>query len=323
MLKNKNKSIYILVILVVFLLLLYMLNSKNTFIKIGTGSVNGIYYPTGLAISNLINNHTALKSEAVSSPGSAYNINNVLTQQLTIGIAQSDTQYKAYSDGKKELRSICALHPEIVTLVASAKSKIKSVEGLEKKAVNLGNYGSGHLQNALEILKIYDLDKNKLDANYLNITQSLTALEQGGLDAYFYTIGHPDKTTLQASKLTTVRLISIDSSNVDDYITKYPYYTKAVIKKDYYPNTLNKTDTVSLAVKATLVTSEKVDNEIVYTITKAIFENLDLLKQTLPTLETVTTQDMFKGLTAPIHPGALKYYKEAGLLDYIDESLIK
>mgnify|MGYP003971456929 FL=1 len=234
--KNIRKKLILISILSILILSLLFLFLKDNTLTIGTGSEKGIYYPTGLAISEIINKYSNYQSIAIPSKGSVYNVKEILQDNFTFGIVQSDVQHDAYTLGKTNLRALLSLHPETITLVASAQSNIKSVTDLKGKKVNLGNDGSGHLQNAKTVLKIFDLTEKDLSPSYLNIMDSITALKNGEIDAYFYTIGHPDKTTYIAtsSKIKT-NLIPISGPKIETYIKDHPYYTINIIKKEFYP----------------------------------------------------------------------------------------
>ncbi len=310
-------------------------SSKINYVTIGTGGVTGIYYPTGGAIARIINKKRdkyKIRASVESTGGSVYNINAVLSGDLEFGIAQSDRQYQAYygkaewtkKGPQKKLRSVFSIHPESVTLIASVKSGIKSIKDLPGKRINLGNPGSGHLQNARDILKSFGIKESSIKAEFVKAVESAGLLQDERIDGYFYTVGHPNGSVKEAtSGRVKVRLVSIGGKEIDNMLNKYSYYAKSVIPFSMYPNSANKEDIVTLGVKATLITSSDVSDNIVYAITKEVFDNFAEFKKLHPAYQVLTKKNMLRGLSAPIHKGALKYYREAGLIKYIDKRLLK
>lgn len=307
--------------------------NKKAFVTIGTGGVTGVYYPTGGAISRMLNKKSAeykIKATVQSTGGSVYNINAVMAGQLDFGIAQSDRQYLAYmgkaqwkGKAQKDLRSVFSIYPEIVTLVATDKSGIKTIKDMKGKHINLGNPGSGQLTNSLDIMKALGWKETDIKAEKAKAVEAPGLLQDERIDGFFYTVGHPNGSMKEASSgRIKVRFVAIDGPEMDALIKKLPYYAKAMIPVKFYPNSLSKTDVPSIGVKATLITSAKTSEKAVYALTKEVFENFEAFKKLHPAYSNITKESMFKGLTAPIHKGALKYFKEAGLMKYIDKRLI-
>jgi len=328
----------ILLIAALFLVSIVSLSyGKRIFVTIGTGGVTGVYYPAGGAISKMVNKkfkEYGIKMTVESTGGSVYNINAVLNGDLDFGICQSDRQYEAWyglaewknKGPQKNLRSVFSLHPESITLVASVKSGIKSVADLKGKRVNLGNPGSGQLQNSKDILKAFGISLKDITPEYVKAVEAPGLLQDGRIDAFFYTVGHPNGNIKEAtSGRIKVRIVPISGPAVDKLLKSHPYYAKAEIPvKEFYPMAANtQKDVWTVGVKATVVTSKKEPAKIVYAITKEVFENIDTFKKLHPAFEVLTKKNMLEGLTAPIHRGALKYYKESGLIKYIPKKLIK
>ncbi len=328
----------ILLIAALFLVSIVSLSyGKRIFVTIGTGGVTGVYYPAGGAISKMVNKkfkEYGIKMTVESTGGSVYNINAVLSGDLDFGICQSDRQYEAWyglaewknKGPQKNLRSVFSLHPESITLVASVKSGIKSVADLKGKRVNLGNPGSGQLQNSKDILKAFGISLKDITPEYVKAVEAPGLLQDGRIDAFFYTVGHPNGNIKEAtSGRIKVRIVPISGPAVDKLLKSHPYYAKAEIPvKEFYPMAANtQKDVWTVGVKATVVTSKKEPANIVYAITKEVFENIDTFKKLHPAFEVLTKKNMLEGLTAPIHRGALKYYKESGLIKYIPKKLIK
>ncbi len=305
-----------------------------TYVTIGTGGVTGVYYPTGGAISRIVNkkfDQYKIKATVESTGGSVYNINAVLNGDLQFGVAQSDRQYQAINGEKewkekgpqKDLRSVFSIHPESITLIAAAEAGINGIKDLKDKRVNLGNPGSGQLGNSQDAITAFGLAEGDLKAEYVKAVEAPGLIQDERLDAFFYTVGHPNGNIKEAtSGRIKVKIVPIEGAELDALIKKFPYYAKSVVPGSMYPNAANSGDVPSFGVKATFVTSIKVSEDIVYAITKEIFDNFEDFKKLHPAYQVLTKESMLKGLSAPLHPGAVKYYKEAGLTQYIDPSLL-
>jgi len=299
--------------------------AKIQFVTIGTGGVTGVYYPTGGAISRMVNKKAKiynLKVTVESTGGSVFNINAVMNGDLEFGIAQSDRQFQAVNglkewEGKpqKKLRAVFSIHPESVTLIATDASGIKSLADLKGHRVAIGNPGSGQLGNSRDALALAGLDEKKdIKTEYLKAVEAASALQDERIDAYFYTVGHPNGSIKEATA-GRIKVHIVPIPDVQPLIAKYPYYAKAFIPMKFYPNATNKEDKVpTFGVKATLITSADISDDIVYAITKEVFDNLEAFKKLHPAYSVLTKKNMLEGLSAPIHPGAVKYYKEAGLM---------
>ena len=307
---------------------------KVRFVTIGTGGVTGIYYPTGGAISKMVNkkfDEYEIKATVESTSGSVFNINAVMNGDLEFGIVQSDRQYQAYHGlaewsqvGKQtNLRAVFSIHPESITLIASEKSNIKEVKNLKGKKINLGNPGSGQLQNSKDVLAAVGLTEENISAEYVKAVEAPGLLQDERIDGFFYTVGHPNGNIKEAtSGRIKVFIVSIKGDQIDKMLDKYPYYAKSTIPHSFYPRSLNTQNVDAIGVKATFVTSKNVNEDIVYAITKEVFENLEEFKSLHPSYKVLTKQNMLQGLSAPIHKGALRYYKEVGLDKYLDPKLI-
>lgn len=306
--------------------------SANSGIVIGTGEEIGVYYQVGKAISTTINSqpNAYIRSQVKTTSGSVYNIKSVIRGTIDIAIAQSDRQYQACKGlaewrslgPQNKLRSIFSLHSEAITLVAADQSQIDSIDGLKGKVVNIGKSGSGQIKNSNDILDTFGIPGNSLTIKNSSPKKYQQMLENHSIDAFFYTIGHPSSLIDRISKRCKVSIIPLTGPAVDNLITEHPYYTKALIPKKLYPGISNQGDIETVGVKATLVCSTQLNASTVYTITKAIFTNLNKFRTQHEALYRLTPEEMLKGLSAPVHPGALKYYREAGLINFIDADLI-
>ncbi|MDT8302394.1 MAG: TAXI family TRAP transporter solute-binding subunit [Sedimentisphaerales bacterium] len=331
----KRERSYIVMLVCIGILFGGCKERKVSFITIGTGGVTGIYYPTGVAISRMINkkyDEYNIKATVESTSGSVFNVNAVLNTDLVFGVVQSDRQYQAYNGlaewskyGKQtDLRSVFSIHPESITLIVSEKSGIRGIEDLKGKRVNLGNPGSGYLQNSRDVLKAVGLnEKNDLSAEYVKAVEAPGLLQDGRIDALFFTVGHPNGNIKEAtSGRIKVFIVPIMGAGIDKMLTTYSYYAESIIAHSFYPYSLNTEDIATVGVKATFVTSKNTDENIVYAVTKEVFENFEVFKSLHPSYKILTKKDMLTGLSAPIHKGALRYYVQAGLDKYIDPKLI-
>jgi len=329
-----RKCCYTVALLGLAILLAGCKDERATFVTIGTGGATGIYYPTGVAISRMINRNFeeyAIKATVESTSGSVFNLNAVMNGDIVFGVVQSDRQFQAYNGlaewaeagPQTDLRSVFSIHPESITLVASDKSGIERIEDMKGKRVNLGNPGSGQLQNSRDILTAAGLTEQDLSPEYVKAIEAPSLLQDERLDAFFYTVGHPNSNIKEAtSGRIKVRIVPVTGRGVDKLLDKYSYYAKSVIPQSFYRYALNTEDVESVGVKATFVTSSKVSENVVYALTKEVFENLEAFKALHEAYKVLTKEDMLKGLSAPIHKGALKYYTEAGLDKHIDPKLI-
>ncbi len=299
--------------------------AKSTFVTIGTGGITGVYYPTGGAIAKMVNKKKkeyGIRATVESTGGSVFNVNAVMAGDLEFGVVQSDRQYQAINGmaewkdkgPQKDLRAVFSIHPESVTLVAASDAGIKSITDLKGKKVNIGNPGSGQRQNAIDALAAVGINYEKdLKAESIKASEAAGLLQDNRIDAFFYTVGHPSGSIKEATSGAR-KVIIADITGVDSLLAQYPYYAKAVIPISLYPGAQNEKDVETFGVKATFVTSAKVPDEVVYAITKEVFDNFEDFKKLHPAYAHLTKESMLTGLSAPLHPGALKYFREAGLM---------
>ena len=296
--------------------------AQEKFITIGTGGQTGVYFVVGQSICRLVNRGTAdhnLKCTAPSTGGSIANINAIKAGDMDMGVAQSDWQFHAYNgssqfEGQKfdKLRAVFSVHGEPFTVVARADSGIASFDDLFGKRVNVGNPGSG--QRATMDVVLNAMGKTDGDfalASELKPAEQSAALGDNKVDAIIYTVGHPNGSIQEATSTVDAKLVSVTGEAIDKLVADNPYYAKATIPGGLYKG--NDADTETFGVKATFVTSADVDDDVVYTVVKAVFDNFDRFKGLHPAFANLKEEDMISGgLSAPLHPGAEKYYKERG-----------
>jgi len=291
-----------------------IVQARTTFITIGTGGITGVYYPTGGAIAKMVNKKRSIyhiRATVESTGGSVFNINAVLSGDLDFGICQSDRQYQAWhglaewknKGPQKDLRALFSIHPESVTLVAADDAGIKTIQDLRGKRVNIGNPGSGQRQNSIDALSNAGLDYRKdIIAEGVKAPEAPGLLQDGRIDAFFYTVGHPSGAIKEATAgKRKVHFVPI--TGLDRLLAKYPYYARAYIPIKFYPSATNKKDVPTFGVKATFVTSAKTPDKVVYAIVKEVFDNFEAFKKLHPAYSVLTKKSMLEGLTAPLHPG--------------------
>lgn len=298
--------------------------AQEKFITIGTGGQTGVYYVVGQSICRLVNRESeknGLRCTAPSTGASVANINAIKAGDQTMGVAQSDMQYNALEgqdpwkdDAFAGERAVFSIHPEPITVVARADSGIESFDDLKGKRVNIGNPGSGS-RATMEIImdrKGWSMDDFSL-ASELKAAEQSQALCDNKVDAIIYTVGHPNGSIQEATTSCASKLVPVTGEEIDKLVDENPYYSKATIPGGLYEG--NAEDTETFGVRATMVSSDQVDEETVYQVVKAVFENFDRFKKLHPAFENLTKEEMISaGNSAPLHPGAERYYKEAGLL---------
>ena len=293
-------------------------------VTIGTSGSTEVYYFTGDAIASFVNKKEdiySIRCKVASTGGSVNNVNAIMAGDLEFGIVQSDQQYQAinglaeWSDKgpQSDLRAVFSIHPESITLVAAVDADIRSIKDLKGKRVNIGNPGSGQRQNSIDALEAVGINFNRdLMVKDTKASDAPGLLQDGQIDAFFYTAGHPSGAIKEATAGTRkVRFVTM--TGIETLVSKYPYYARAKIPVKLYPDATNTKDVNTFGVRATFVTSAKISNDVVYAITKEVFDNFEEFKKLYPASTVLTKENMLAGLSARIHPGAMRYYKEAGL----------
>jgi TRAP transporter TAXI family solute receptor len=296
--------------------------AQQRFITIGTGGVTGVYYAAGGAICRLVHKDRGahgVRCSVESTGGSVFNINTMRAGEMDIGVVQSDIQYNAIKgraqfQGKpyEGLRAVFALHPEPITLVAAANAGIEGVRDLKGKRVNVGPPGSGTQVSVGELFEAVGMSMNDLALKAeLRPDEQGAALCDGKIHAFFYTVGHPSANIQDPTTVCGAQLVSLAGPEVDELVESKPYYSPATIPGGLYPN--NPRDTRTYGVRATLVTTADLPADDVYLIVKAVFDNFDEFRKLHPALAVLEPEDMVSnGLSAPLHGGAARYYKEKG-----------
>lgn len=300
--------------------------AQQQFVSIGTGGVTGVYYPTGGAICRMMAKTRAehgIRCAVESTGGSVYNVNAIRSGELDFGVAQSDVQFKAAKGESsfaeqgafEELRSVFSIHPEPFTVVARADSGIVNFEDLQGKRVNVGNPGSGQ-RDTMEVLMAslgWTMDDFSLTSE-LQAAEQSQALCDNNIDAMIYTVGHPSGSIQEATTACDAVLVNVTGAEVDKLVADNPYYRTATVPGGMYRG--NDGDVTTFGVGATLVTSTNTPDDVVYALVRAVFSDMDQFRGLHPAFANLDPRQMANdGLSAPLHPGAEKYFREVGLID--------
>ena len=334
MIKNLLKSLAVLLV-ITSSFIGKAISNELTFFTIGTGGTAYTYYPVGGMIANAISKPPGsrecgkggscgvdgLIASAVSSRGSVDNVNAIISGLRNSGFAQSDVAYWAYTgtgtmEGKepaKDLRTIAALFQEHIHLVALKKSNINSVKDLKGKRVSLDEPGSGTYVDAKLILESNGLSTNDVKAEALKGKAATDALRNGKVDAIFVVAGYPTGAIVELASAVDIKLVPIDGAGAKALTSKYGFFSESPIPSGTYEG-VDSVNTV--AVGAQWFTSAKEDTDLIYKITKALWnkESRKLMDVGHAKGKTITPDTALSGVGVPLHPGAEKFYKEAGLI---------
>jgi TRAP transporter TAXI family solute receptor len=297
--------------------------AQQKFVTIGTGGVTGVYYVAGGAICRLMNKEKAkhgIRCSVESTAASVYNINAIKGGELEFGVAQSDVEYNAvkglvqFKDGgaHSDLRAVFSVFPEALMVVARKEAKVKNFEDFKGKRFNVGNPGSG-TRATIEMLMANMGMKN----SDFTLTSELKSDEHGAalcdnkIDGFAFVVASPSANIQDPVTACSAKLVSITGPAVDKLIKEHRYFAVATIPGGMYPG--NSDEIKTFGVVASLLTSAKVPEDVVYAMVSAVFNNFDEFRKLHPALANLNPKDMIKsGLTAPLHPGAVKYYREKG-----------
>lgn len=296
----------------------------QTFVTIGTGGVTGVYYPTGGAICRLVNKSRkehGIRCSVESTGGSVYNLNTIRSGELDMGVAQSDWQYHAYNGtskfkdkgANKDLRAVFSVHAEPFTVIARKDSGIKNFADLKGKRVNIGNPGSGQRGTMEVVMEAMGWKKSDFSlASELKSSEQASALCDNKVDAIIFTVGHPNGSIKEATTSCDTVLVNVTGAAIDKLVGDNDYYRTATIPGGMYNGSPD--DVTTFGVGATFVSSTNTSADTIYNVVKAVFENFDSFRKLHPAFANLKKEEMIKdGLSAPLHDGAAKYYKEAGL----------
>ena len=297
--------------------------AQQKFVTIGTGGVTGVYYAAGGAICRLMNKERAkhgIRCSVESTAASVYNINTIKAGELDFGVAQSDVEYNAvkglaqFKDGgpHTDLRAVFSVFPEALMVAARKEANVKKFEDFKGKRYNIGNPGSG-TRSTTEMLMANMGMKN----SDFSLTSELKPDEHGAalcdnkIDGFGFVVASPTANIQDPTTTCGAKLVNITGPAVDKLVKDYPYFAYATIPGGMYPG--NPDAVKTFGVVASFVTSSKVPDNVVYAMVSAVFDNFDEFKKLHPALANLDPKAMIKnGISAPLHPGAVKYYKEKG-----------
>ncbi len=294
--------------------------------SIKTGDITGVYYAAGSAVSKMHNRKLKeynLRLIAEAAEGSISNIFDVANGLAEFGIAQANALYYAkhgeedwQGTPQSNLRSVLGLYTEAFTVIAAVDAKINSLTDLAGKRLNIGELGSADSLQSLRILNSVGLDPEKdLTISEKPTYEASELLQQGGIDAYFYTVGHPNLAVKEASHGDRkIMLVTPEQEFVDAFLGQKEYLVERIIRVDYYTEIANKEPVRTLGLKAILFCNANTDEDVVYNMVKEVFENFELFKKQHPAFAQLTPEKLTTRLIVPLHPGAERYFKEAGLL---------
>jgi hypothetical protein len=296
----------------------------DVFASVGTGQINGIYYPVGKAICQIANRDLSthgVRCSPETTPGSAYNIEAIQSGELEFGIVQSDVQFAAYKGegawvGRpfRGLRSVVSLYPELVTIIARADFHIQDLAGLKGRRVNVGSQGTGTRATWDAIVaELGWKDEERVHPVELTADATTSALCTGAIDASLLIVGHPSPLVTMQQAACAVTLVAIAGPAIDKLVHDHLYYQRGSIPAEIYGIAA---DVPTFGGRATLVTSVSVDTRVVDVIAKAVLAHVAELRALHPALARLRAREMINdGLTAPLHPGAAQAYKEVELLE--------
>jgi len=287
-------------------------SAKPKFLNLLTGGTQGTYYALGGTFADFISKETDIKTTAEVSQASAANMTALQDGKGEIAFVQTDIAYYATEgtkmfDGKKidTIAALGALYPETVQLITTEASGIKSYADLKGKKVSVGAPGSGTYANAEQLLEIHGLTMNDIKAQNLDFGESTDGLQSGQIDAAFITAGTPTSAVEALNATTKVNIIGMDAGKADELIAKYPYYAKDTVKAGTYGITK---DTETVSVLAMLAVKKDLPEDVVYSMTKAIYDNTNKISHDKGKFIKVETG--LQGINIDVHPGAQKYFDE-------------
>lgn len=285
---------------------------------ITTGGTSGSYFPMGGAIASVITNHVeGVSVTAQTSGGSTENLILIERGECELGLAQNDAAEYAwlgkemYSEKHNKPRAIATLYPELVQIVARKDTGIKNIEDIKGHKVSIGAPGSGSEANARQYLNLLGIPYDSFQPQFLSNTDAADQFKDEIIDCMILTSGLPSPALMDISTLTDVTVVGFTEEQAAKINKEIPFLTPIKIPAGTYRG--QNEDVLSVTVQAVLFASEDIPEDIVYEITKALWENKDELVQVIAKAENMDPKDPVKGVTIPVHPGALKYYKEIGI----------
>ncbi|QGR02474.1 TAXI family TRAP transporter solute-binding subunit [Ehrlichia ruminantium] len=300
-------------------------SKDKQYILIGTGSMTGVYYPIGSSICRFIaadygNDENSIICSISSTSGSVYNLNSMRYANMDIGIIQSDLEYYAYNGiglyekmpAMKNLRILSSLHKEYLTIVVRSNSNILTIDDIKGKRVNIGSPGTGVRIAMLKLLNEKGWSRKDFAVMAeLKSSEQAQALCDNKIDVMVDVVGHPNAAIQEAAATCDIKLISLDDNLIDSLHAKYPYYQRDIIYGSLYNNL---PDVQTVSVKASLIATTELSDDLAYKVVKSLVTHLNELHSITGALRNLTVKDMVQSDITPLHNGARRYYKEIGIV---------
>lgn len=323
--KDRKNNLLLILLLVIFNLTILGVETSESnvkekrFITIGTAPISGLFYPIGLSFSRFIK-EAGYNCSVRSTGGSGDNIDLILKDKVEIAIAMSDSVVQAYNGvgayenkgSAKNLRCIMGLHYNYVQIITRKNSNVNKFEDLKGKKVGLGVYNSGVELNARLIYGVHNMEYSDTEVVYASPGELVEQLKKGVLDAIFLTNGVPNPVITNLQKTIEIKFISINQDKIRKLVDRYPFFHKEIVDKNIYNLERN---IYTVGVKDIVICDAGLSDQVVYDITRSILENLDELKKENEVIRrNVFLQNSLENIKIPFHNGAIKYYKEKGIL---------
>jgi len=287
------------------------LDRSQYFVTVATGPTSGLYYPIGGAFSSVFQNKLEYKSSVQSTGASVENINLILTGGAELAITMSDSVAFEGKPAAEDLRCLMGLYPNYVQLITTDKSGITKFEDLKGKRVGVGAPNSGVELNARMMYEAHGMTYDDSKVDYLNYGEAIDQMKNNQVDAVFVTSGIPNATVMELGTAANIVVVPIEGEGLKNLIEKYPFFVEATIPADVYGTS---SDVTTATVRNIMLVSKDLPDEVVYDLTKGIFENIDDIKASHATAaEHISLENSHIGVDIPFHPGALKYYEEQGI----------
>jgi TRAP transporter TAXI family solute receptor len=307
-------------ILVFFLILLFLgaMNADSaTRINIGTGGTGGVYYPMGGGVAEVLNKHVeGVTARAEVSGASTENCRLVSTNEQQIALANADAVYYAYNGGREfkqplKILSMFSMYPSNMQIVCLKNSPIQSIQDLKGKRVAVGPPGGNNFVMTWTILKAYGFTEKDIKPVYQTYVESVGAMKDGAIDAVFVLAGYPTSAILDLSTTRDIRMIPMESNMIKKVTDEFKFYSDGAVPPGVYRGV---TQTIpGLAVQNVWIAYKDLPETLIYKIVKAIFDQKDYLVTVHKKAAEMNLQDAVK-VPCPMHPGAIKYFKEKGAL---------
>lgn len=292
-------------------------------------------FSTAGALSQLFNQKTKLyklKLAVDPSKNQDESLESLNSGKVQFALLKSDKQHEAYKGlgkwkrqgAQPKLRAIFSLYDNPLTLISSSRARVTEFSDLKNKKIALGPKASASTHHFLNTLETLNLTKEDYRSFYFKEKDLSGKLQDEIIDAFFLMESHPSKYFPLPDPYgrNQYKIISFDEPELNKMVDNYPYFTKVTLPKDFHPSLSNNSNIETLSIKTALITSIEIPNHIVYSLTKEIYENLNELRSKSEVTLNLEIKELFKGLTIPLHPGAVIFFKEKGLIDQIDNKLL-